>query len=255
MIHSVQSSASHFILEILAYFAGARIYWRYARSTSLLSMPTVDRYFLLGFAIFGAFLGSKLLHILEHLPFLLTQPFPSELWLSGKTVLGGFLGGTFTVEIGKKLIGWKASTGDAWVVALAVGLIIGRIGCQLSGLWDLTYGTPTTLPWGWNYGDNILRHPTALYEALLLTILLVFVMRIPKNWSGIRFDTFLGSYCLLRVVLDFLKPPFGDDSGVVPVALYFGLTAIQWAGLLGAIYFSWHLYFIRLPQRKINDPH
>ena len=253
MFHSVQSSAPHFILEILAYFTGARIYWRHARNTSSVSMIAVDRYLLLGFAIFGAFLGSKLLHILEHLPFLLTQPFPSELWFSGKTVLGGFLGGTFAVEIGKKLIGWKVSTGDAWVPALAAGLIIGRIGCQLSGLWDLTFGIPTTLSWGWDYGDGVLRHPTALYEVFFLAILLIFVMRIPQSWSGVRFDVFLGCYCLLRLLLDFLKPPFGGDIGEVPVALYCGLTAIQWAGLLGVIYFGWHLYCVRLPQRTINN--
>ncbi len=250
MFHSLSSSMPHFILEILAYFVGARIYWLYARNASSASMAMVDRFLLLGFAVFGAFLGSKLLHILEHLPFLLTQPFPSEVWLSGKTVLGGFLGGTFTVEVGKKLIGWKASTGDAWVPALAAGLIIGRIGCQLSGLWDLTYGVPTSLPWGWDYGDGVERHPTAFYEVILLAILLTVVMRIPKSWSGVRFDVFLGIYCLLRLLLDFLKPPFGGDAGEVPVALYFGLTAIQWAGLLGFIYFAWHLYFIRLPQRK-----
>ncbi len=134
----------HFILEALAYLVGARIYWRMAARYP--QPPSADRYLLLGFAIFGAFIGSKALHLLEHLPFLLTQPFPSELWLSGKSVLGGFLGGTLAVELGKKAIGWQSATGDAWVLPLAIGLIIGRLGCQLSGLWDLTYGTPTDLP-------------------------------------------------------------------------------------------------------------
>jgi prolipoprotein diacylglyceryltransferase len=49
---------------------------------------------------------------------------------------------------------------------------VGRIGCFLTGLADNTYGTPTGLPWGVDFGDRIHRHPTQLYEIAFLMILI-----------------------------------------------------------------------------------
>ena len=161
-------------------------------------------------------------------------------------MLGGFIGGTIGVEITKKLLGWKPSTGDAWVPTLAVGLIIGRMGCQLSGTWDLTYGIPTNLPWAWDYGDHIGRHPTALYEILLVAILGLMVWRNAylKKASGARFAAFLLGYCAIRFALEFLKPPYGAGArDALPVASYAGITAIQWAAVFGAIAYFWLMRF------------
>lgn len=227
----------HFIFEAFAYLVGAQIYWRIAKHYP--QPPLVDRFLLLGSAIFGAFLGSKFLHILEHLPFLLSDG-NKELWLSGKTVLGGFIGGTLAVELAKKAINWQTSTGDAWVIPLTIGLMIGRLGCQFSDLNDLTYGIATQLPWGWNYGDNIPRHPVGLYEIIAVGLFTIILYRFKFKVLGIRFAYFMAGYCLIRVLLDFLKPPFGGEIGLLPVASYLGLSAIQWAGILGILYFLWH---------------
>ncbi len=74
------------------------------------------------------------------------------------------LGGLIGVEIGKKYAGVTESTGDRFVMPILVGLIIGRIGCFIAGLHDDTYGNPTALPWGIDFGDGIPRHPTQLYD-------------------------------------------------------------------------------------------
>ena len=63
------------------------------------------------------------------------------------------------------MVGITHSTGAYFAPSLAIGIAIGRIGCFLSGLEDYTYGTPTTLPWGYDFGDGVLRHPVQLYEA------------------------------------------------------------------------------------------
>ena len=236
----------HLVLELLAYTVGARVYWRYARDMP--QPPLVDRILLLGSAIFGAMLGSKLLHVLEHLPTLLLQN-EWKLWLGGKSVLGGFIGGTLGVEITKKAIGWKKTTGDPWVPALAVGLIIGRLGCQLSGTWDQTYGIPTTLPWAWNYGDGIGRHPTGFYEMILVGIA-YGLTRFPaiQNRQGAAFAFFLMLYCAIRFGLEWLKPPFGlSAEGTLEVALYAHLTAIQWAACAG---FAWYAGLLKLRLNK-----
>ena len=241
MLTWLSSSASpvpHLALEVLAYGLGARVYaWSARAQPQLTPMARGDRWLLFGCALFGAAVGSKGLHVLEHWPALLER---GELasWLGGKSVLGGFLGGTLGVELGKKCIGWRGSTGDAWVPALALGLVVGRLGCQLSGTWDQTYGNPTSLPWAWDYGDGLGRHPVALYELLLVTVLWALTRRRWLTSPGARFAAFMGGYCALRFGLEFLKPPFGDAAPTtLAVARYAGLSAIQWAALLGGAWF------------------
>ncbi len=227
---------AHLLLESLAYFAAARWYWR-AQAVGV--QPSArDRFVLLACAVFGAAFGSKGLHVLEHLPALQRRG-DLSLWLGGKSVLGGFLGGTLAVEIGKRAIGWRRATGDAWVTPIVIGLVIGRLGCQLSGLWDQTYGNPTSLPWGWDYGDGISRHPVAAYEILGVLLLFVAIRDRWQNQAGARYAALLFGYCALRLGLEWLKPPFGPvAAGTLPVALYGGLSAIQWAAILGLAWFG-----------------
>lgn len=232
MWHSVSGMGAHELFEALAYFIGARVYWHVVKGVA--QPAPADRLLLLGMTIFGAFLGSKLLHIAEHLPFLVQQN-SWPLWLGGKSVLGGLLGGLLGGELGKRVIGWRTPTGDPWVPALAVGMMVGRVGCQLSGVWDQTYGIPTTLPWAWDYGDHIGRHPTGLYEIGLIALAL-FLTKQPwlTRKPGARFAAYLWLYCAIRLGLEFLKPPFGlAAAGTLPVTLYAGLTAIQWTALAG----------------------
>lgn len=249
MTTASSGSLTHFALETLAYFVAARWYWRAARLGP--QPPPRDRFLLLACAVFGAALGSKLLHVFEHLPALLERR-DMALWLGGKSVLGGFLGGTVGVEIGKRSIGWRQATGDTWVVPITLGLLIGRLGCQLSGLWDQTYGNPTTLPWGWNYGDGIPRHPVAAYEMFGVMLLYLAIRHRFDPFPGARFAALLLGYSALRLALECLKPPFGPLApGTLPVALYAGLTAIQWAALFGIV---WYGVLLRRRLTVVESP-
>jgi len=98
--------------------------------------------------------------------------------MGGKTIAGALIGGLIAVELMKRYIGLHQSTGDLYVVPLALGIAIGRIGCFLTGLSDNTYGTPTNLPWAVNFGDGIPRHPTQLYEIAFLLALVPFLYKI-----------------------------------------------------------------------------
>jgi phosphatidylglycerol:prolipoprotein diacylglycerol transferase len=247
LLHSTQGPTAHAVLEALAYFVGARVYWVAARRNPQ-PPARVDRWLLLSSVIFGAALGSKLLHVAEHGPWLIAHG-RLEDWLGGKSVLGGFIGGTLAAELCKRAIGWPRSTGDAWVPALVVGLCIGRIGCQLSGTWDQTYGTPTSLPWGWDYGDGVMRHPAALYEILLLIALALGLRGRFVDRPGARFAALMLGYCVIRLGVDCLKPPFGASApDSMPVALYAGLTAIQWAAIAGLAGFG------LLLSHRLRDP-
>jgi phosphatidylglycerol---prolipoprotein diacylglyceryl transferase len=230
----------HVALEWLAYFLGARLFF-HLRGRDPSAPPPRDRLLLVAAALAGAALGSVALHLVQSASTLLTLP--ASQWISGKSVLGGLLGGTAGTELAKRWIGWRMSTGDAWVPALALGLVVGRLGCQLAGTWDTTYGSPTGSDWGWDYGDGVLRYPTGFIELAAVAALFAGVRPRYFKRSGQRFNAFLLGYCVLRFGLEFLKPPFGAAAAdaTVPVDLHAGLTAIQWTALLGAAWMTLRL--------------
>lgn len=164
---------------------------------------------------------------------------PLTAWLGGKTIVGGLLGAILGVETAKRLLNWPASTGDGFVVPFAAALVIGRMGCQLAGVSDLTYGNVTSLPWGWDYGDGLARHPTAIYEILGVGALTWWSMSARFSRPGDRFRAFVVGYLVLRFGLDYLKPPFGRAAaGVLAPDRWSNLSAIQWACVAGLAYYS-----------------
>jgi phosphatidylglycerol:prolipoprotein diacylglycerol transferase len=227
----------HLFLEVAAFSIGGLLYWHRRNAAGRQLPDTASRLAVLAGAALGAALGSRLLYALQYLTALLQQPW--QVWLGGKTLVGALLGGIFGVEAGKRAIGWRESTGDAFVVPLLVAIAIGRIGCQLSGLADQTYGNETSLPWSWNYGDGAGRHPAALYEIVLLGALAWAVHRpLFGAVSGDRFKAFITGYLLLRFLLEFLKPPFGPAAaGALDPDLWGPFSAIQWACLFGLAYY------------------
>jgi len=227
----------HFAFEWLAYCVGGALYWRLRERGAFPAAAWRQLAILCGVTM-GALLGSKLLYWLNYWGALQTQP--PAVWLGGKTIVGALLGGVGGVELAKAGIGWRSSTGNSFVVPLLAGIAIGRIGCQLSGLEDLTYGTPTTLPWGFDYGDGIARHPTAAYEIAGLAGI-GFALRRARflRAPGDRFRGFMVAYLGLRFALDFLKPPHAAPAAGALAPLNIGsLSAIQWACLAGMLYYA-----------------
>jgi len=98
--------------------------------------------------------------------------------MGGKTIVGALIFGLISVELIKRYIRLRQSTGDLYAIPLALGIAIGRVGCFLTGLSDNTYGTPTNLPWAINFGDGIPRHPTQLYEIIFLIALIPLLYKL-----------------------------------------------------------------------------
>lgn len=86
----------------------------------------------------------------------------------GRSIIGALAGGILAVELYKTRHGIRGSTGLLFVPTFATLIVVGRIGCALSGLDDHTYGVPTTLPWGHDFGDGIPRHPVGVFESLCM---------------------------------------------------------------------------------------
>lgn len=160
----------HLLCEVLAYALGFRLY-TYLRARTPDAISEGYRQWLFVAAAAGALLGSRALGLLEHPDLLLHPPGGWPYYFTNKTIVGGFLGGLVAVELTKKSLRIRVSSGDLLVFPLLLGLIIGRVGCHLSGLLDGTFGTATALPWAVDFGDGIGRHPTNLYEISFLALL------------------------------------------------------------------------------------
>lgn len=205
-------------------------------------MAASTRWAVVAGAVAGGAIGAKLLFLFED-PQLTIRNLHNPAYLTGgKTIAGALAFGLLFVELFKKYIGLNRSTGDLYAIPLCLGIAVGRIGCFLTGLSDNTYGTPTSLPVGIDFGDGIPRHPTQLYETFFLVALvpvLYFVLLSISKWKdrsvrrvfvdGDAFRLFMVAYMTFRLFCDFIKP--------YP-RIFLGLGGIQWACLLVLLYYS-----------------
>jgi prolipoprotein diacylglyceryltransferase len=227
---------SHALFELLAFFIGYRyfLYIRRSKTQDILS-PYAETMIIIGMAV-GAFVGSRLIASLENLE-LFMNPTSLLYYFASQTIAGGIIGGFIGVEIVKKIMGINRKTGDLFVYPLILGIIIGRIGCFLKGVSDGTVGNVSNLPWAFDQGDGLPRHPTSLYEILFLILIWIFLKWIEKSQilkNGDLFSVFMLLYLLFRVFVEFIKP-FNS--------LVLNLSSIQIFSVLVVIYYC--LYFIK----------
>ncbi len=224
MLHFGSHPVWHPVFEALGYGLGYAAYKRLRRTRGD-ALGEQQRWGVIAAAAVGALLSSRLLGVLEQAPRLHVTWQQVLLPGGGKTIVGGLLGGWIAVEIAKRFARIQSRTGDLFALPLCIGIGVGRIGCLLAGLADDTYGTPTRLPWGVDFGDGIARHPTQAYEILFLLLLGFYVWRRGKHpyGNGLLFRVFLTAYLLWRLLIDLIKPQ----------PLMGGLNAIQWACLAG----------------------
>lgn len=230
----------HVLFETLSYFIGFRVYLWTRRPSK---MPKLTSLQILAGTILGAAIGAKLLYWLEDPVATWEQLRQGHFLWGGKTIVGGLLGGLIGVELAKKWTGWTSSTGDDFVYPLIVGMVLGRIGCFLTGLEDHTYGIATTWITGVDFGDGIMRHPAQLYEiGFLLALAAVLtpsyrrsrdsVLSADDYVSGRMFQWFMAGYLFFRLAVEFIKPTPHP---------YLGLNNIQLACIAGLVYYVWLL--------------
>jgi len=228
---------AHLVFELLGYVIGFTLLMRERR----LHGDTVDsenRAWLIFAALLGALFGARLLALLEH-----SNQIGGDvpiLFVGGKTIVGGLLGGTISIEIAKKFLGITTRTGDVYVTPLIASMAIGRIGCFLTGLDDGTHGFHTDLPWGVDFGDGA-RHPTQLYGILALGAIWLILEKLDTPIVGQRFQMFMIFYLIWRIFVDTIKD-------TTPVH-FIGLTPIQWACILGLV---WFFTYGRPGERSIS---
>ncbi|GAA4181559.1 prolipoprotein diacylglyceryl transferase [Sphingobacterium ginsenosidimutans] len=233
----------HPFMEGLGMFMGMR-YYQLLKWKDKESLGHTNSLLIVIAAAVGALIGSHVIGSLER---------PAELfgalskwryiWLNN-TIVGGLAGGLVGVELMKKIMRKQESTGDRMVFPLIVAIMIGRIGCFYTGVFEQTYGLPTECPLGMYLGDAYRRHPVALYEIAFLILLFISLQWFKRRFifqNGVLFQFFMLAYFSFRFLLDFIKPR---------VVILFGMSTIQITCLVVIIYYIYLLNNTHI-ERKV----
>ena len=127
------------------------------------------------------------------------------------------------------------------IVALVapVGLFFGRIANFIN---SELYGTITNVPWAVTFVqvDNLPRHPSQLYEALLeglfLFLLLIYFKNKFSNKPGVISGLFLIIYSIFRFIVEFYRVP-DEQLGYIFLNLTMGQVVSLIFILSGVILF------------------
>ncbi len=190
------------IFNALGYAVGAFLYWHEAKRRKL-ATDGMSRIVLIG-AVAGVIL-SRLAERLAEGGNYASIFDPSN---GGRTILGGVIGGWIAVEITKRKMGIRTSTGPLWAVALPAGEFFGRIGCWFN---SCCFGKVCTLPWAVNSHDAM-RHPTQFYLAASAALIFGVVW-----WGRDRvrvFPLYLVLWSTSRFIIEFYRESVGPSNGV-----------------------------------------
>ncbi len=164
----------------------------------------------------------------------------ANLWLShragvARSIEGALFGAILGVELYKWRAGLSVRTGAIFALPLTIGIAVGRVGCYLAGLDDFTYGTPTGLPWGHDFGDGVPRHPVQLYEAgTMLGFALVYIAALVRGrmWPvTYGFPLVVLLYGSQRFLWEFFKP-YGPLIGTLSLFQVISVLLIIYALML-----------------------
>ena len=182
------------------------------------------------YAILGIFIGARLAYVIFYNPLHFMQN-PVEIFFihhGGLSVHGGIIGGFLTAYIfSRKNSLPLMKILDTIAPVLALGLAIGRIGCDV-------FGAPIegALPWGVEI-ENTLYHPAQIYEAILNYSLFAFLWIKRKTilYEGQLFLIFILGYSFNRAVVEFSRI---NPEVFGPITISHLLSGI---GIVVAIYF------------------
>lgn len=199
---------SFWVMAFLGFFVGLVVIRRIMQERGYEVRLAYD---LVLWAYVGGWVGARLFVIPSGWGYFVEDPIAFLLSSSGWVWYGGVIGGAVAVLWWAHTAGIPlAVAGDITAPGLAIGLAVGRLGCQLAG--DGDYGIPTSLPWGMSYPDGVVPttdrvHPTPLYEMLLYAAIFVVLWR--QRRGGLPPGHLIGQYLVYsgaaRFAIEFLR--------------------------------------------------
>lgn len=186
---------------------------------------------LLFYGILGVILGGRLGYVLFYQPgYYLSNPMQIfSVWDGGMAFHGGLIG----VLIAMLWFAYKEKKSfleisDFAAPLVPLGLAFGRLGNFINGeLW----GRPTDVSWGmvFPHADNLVRHPSQLYQMALEGLLLFVILWLfssKKRPVGQVSAVFLIGYGLFRFLVEYTREPDGYLG-----LLSLGFSMGQWLSL------------------------
>ena len=231
----------------LAYIFGILIGWLYCKKI-LIKDKNISKLFddLISYLIIGIILGGRLGYVIFYnLEYFLSNPIEIlMIWHGGMSFHGGLLGVlASTIIYAKKHNVNKFIFLDLIAGSAPIGIFLGRIANFVN---SELYGRETNILWSVIFTkiDNITRHPSQIYEALLEGVILFFILFffIKKNYllkPGLISSLFLIFYSLFRFLVEFFRVP-DQQVGLI----YLNLTIGQIISLI-FLSFGFYLFFIK----------
>jgi len=167
---------------------------------------------LIFYATIGIIIGGRLGSVLFYnFPYYLEHPADIiKIWQGGMSFHGGLIGVLIALWFYSRSISKSFfETSDFLAPVIPVGLFFGRIANFINGeLW----GRPTDVAWGmvFPHVDQLARHPSQLYQALLEGILLFVILWCYSNKQRPRMAVsglFLLGYGTFRFLVEFFREP------------------------------------------------
>ena len=199
----------------LAYIAGIIIGWLLCKKI-LIQKSDINEKFddYITYLVIGIIIGGRLGYIIFYnFNYYINNFFDIfKVWEGGMSFHGGLIG-----IIIASILFTKKHNQDSFLymdlvsLVAPIGIFFGRLANFIN---SELYGTPTDIPWAVTFiqVDNLSRHPSQLYEAILEGIILFIILMYFKNKDylkkpGLISGLFLIFYSIFRFFIEFVRVP------------------------------------------------
>jgi phosphatidylglycerol:prolipoprotein diacylglycerol transferase len=199
----------------LAYILGIVIGWTLCKKVFIKNSDISEKFDdYITYLIIGIILGGRLGYIIFYNFFYYSENILDifKIWQGGMSFHGGLLGVIASSYIFAKKNNQNIfSYLDQVSLVAPIGIFFGRLANFIN---SELYGTTTDVPWSVIFikVDNLSRHPSQLYEAILegIILFLILIYFINKNYlkkPGLISGLFLIFYSLFRFFVEFFRVP------------------------------------------------
>ena len=199
----------------LAYIAGIIIGWMLCKKIFIRKSDVNEKFDdYVTYLVIGIIIGGRLGYIIFYnFNYYINNLFDIfKVWEGGMSFHGGLIG-----IIVASILFSKKNNQDSFLymdlvsLVAPIGIFFGRLANFIN---SELYGTPTDIPWAVTFiqVDNLSRHPSQLYEAILEGVILFIILMYFKNKDylkkpGLISGLFLIFYSLFRFFIEFVRVP------------------------------------------------
>ncbi|MDC0865771.1 prolipoprotein diacylglyceryl transferase [Candidatus Pelagibacter sp.] len=199
----------------LAYITGIIIGWLLCKKVFIQKSDINEKFDdYIAYLVIGMIVGGRLGYIIFYnFSYYINNFFDIfKVWEGGMSFHGGLIG----IIIASMLFTKKHNQDsflymDLVSLVAPIGIFFGRLANFIN---SELYGTPTDIPWAVTFiqVDNLSRHPSQLYEAILEGIILFIILMYFKNKDylkkpGLISGLFLIFYSIFRFFIEFVRVP------------------------------------------------